>query len=91
MAGIATASLYITGISIPTGFAVVVAMGVFGIVVRPRMYGYIMSGIGVVSVLLSVVLFAWNWSFLTVGAVATVGVGAVLRGVHTQLNMQPEQ
>ncbi|THE65785.1 hypothetical protein D8Y22_06360 [Salinadaptatus halalkaliphilus] len=87
--GVALVSLSLTGISVVTGFASVVAVGLATIVVRPRLYGYVMAGIGVLSVALSGLLFLWDWSLLTVAVLALVGLGAVARGVHTQQNMDP--
>ncbi|SEH14709.1 hypothetical protein SAMN04487967_1730 [Natronorubrum sediminis] len=89
--GIALASLYLTGVSSATVFAALIAGGLGLIVVRPRLYAYTMIGIGVSSVVFAGVLMLGDSSLLTVAVLTLVGVGAVVRGVHTHLFVDQEQ
>ncbi|APX96222.1 hypothetical protein BB347_06050 [Natronorubrum daqingense] len=79
------------GYPIATIFAFVVGVGFLSIVINPRAYPIVITGIGILSVALSGLLLVWEWSLLTVVILALVGIGAVVRGVHTYLNMEPEQ
>ena len=79
------------GSPIVTIFAFIVGVGLLSIVVKPISYPIVITGIGILSVALSGLLLVWDWSLLTVVILALVGIGAVIRGVHTHLNMEPEQ
>ncbi|GAB6877785.1 hypothetical protein JCM17823_00590 [Halorubrum gandharaense] len=79
------------GFPIATLFAFIVGTGILSIVIKPRAYPIVMTGIGILAVALSGLLLVWDWSLLTVVILALVGIGAVVRGIHTSLNMEPER
>lgn len=74
-----------------TVFPFIVGVGFLSIVIKPRAYPIVITGVGILSVALSGLLLVQEWSLLTVVILALVGIGAVFRGVHDYLNMELEQ
>lgn len=79
------------GYPIATLFPFIVGVGFLSIVIKPRAYPIVITGVGILSVALSGLLLVRDWSLLTVMILALVGIGAVIWGVHNYLNMEPEQ
>lgn len=79
------------GYPIATIFPFIVGVGFFSIVIKPRAYPIIITGVGILSVVLSGLLLVRGWSLLTVVVLALVGIWGVILGVRDYLNMGTEQ
>ncbi|WP_133412284.1 hypothetical protein [Natrarchaeobaculum sulfurireducens] len=70
-------------------FPLIVGIGMLVIVVKPRMYGSVMVGIGVLSIFTS--LISISLSPLSQGVLIIIGIVAILAGIQSQRNEESDQ
>ncbi|SFS95957.1 hypothetical protein [Halostagnicola kamekurae] len=79
------------GSPIATIYPFIGSVGLLSIVIKPKAYPIVITGIGILSVALSGLLLVRDWSLLAVVILALVGIWGVILGVHTYLNRGFEQ
>ncbi len=81
--GLTIAGYYFTGISITTVYPTIVGIGLLIIVVQPKSFGYVMSGFGILSLIIAGVLMFKDTSHIVQISLIAVGIGALVGGIQS--------
>lgn len=70
-------------------YPVLGGIGLLVIAARPKKFGYVMTGLGTVS--LAIAVLPADWSPVTRGVLIIVGVGALIGGIRSHKSVKREQ
>ncbi|WP_121744739.1 hypothetical protein [Natronorubrum halophilum] len=79
--GLAIAGYLLEGVSVVSLYPLTGGFGLLIVVSRPKAFGYVMAGLGIVS--LVVAGLPADWSPLTRGVLVVVGIGSLVGGVRS--------
>jgi hypothetical protein len=82
--GLAGAGYYISGISIAAIYPAIVGIGLIIIVSRPKRFGYVVSGLGILSVMIAIVLLFKETNPIVLVALLAAGLGGLIVGFWSQ-------
>lgn len=89
MFGLSVGGYLLYDVGIVSLFPLLAGFGFLVIVARPEKFGYVMAGLGGVSVIIA--LLPADWSPLTRGVLGIVGIGTIVASIRSQRSRETDQ